>query len=371
MMQKAVWTAAAAAALLGLGLGAGVANAETPPAWTSVGPSQVGGSVTAVTTLGYGNGRVAEYMFRYDGRTAAMYSRSDNESWALSGIMGIKIGEVVVAAKALGPNDVLFFTRISSGGGRVIQYTGIRETVPSGFLTGAKFTVLKTFGAGIGSASVISADDIWVFGAEGAAHTLGVWHYNGTTWTQVSKTFNNGSADSATDAWAASGTTLEHWNGSAWTAASILNLVSTKLGIKTPVVSALYTGSGGTSFALVSGKTGTDGNKVAVLEYTGGAWHSVGTFGPGTAVPNVAASDGDGGLWFAVTNGSGKPAQLVHYAGAQHTLTSVALPGLTTAAGSAIDSIAQVPGGTSELLGGDIVKTTDGNPLTAKVYRLS
>jgi hypothetical protein len=370
MMRKTGWGAAGATVVLGLGLGAGVANAATAPTWTSVGPAQVGGSVTAVTTLGYGDGKVAEYMFRYDGRTASMYSRSDNESWALAGITGIKIGEVVTAAKALGPNDVLFFTRISSGGGRVIQYTGIREKVPGGYLTGAKFTVLKTFGAGIGSASVISASDIWVFGAEGAAHTLGVWHYNGKTWTQVSKTFDNGSADSATDAWAASGTTLEHWNGSRWTATSILNLVATKLGIKIPVVSALYTGSGSAPFALASGESGPGVTKVAVLEYTGGAWHSVGTFGPGTAVPNVAASDGDGGLWFAVTNGSGKPAQLVHYSGAQHTVTSVALPGLTTAAGSAIGSIAQVPGSTSELLGGDIVKPIDSNPLTAEVYRL-
>lgn len=370
MSRKMILAAVGVAALLGLllGLGAGAANAATAPAWTSVGPSQVAGRVTAVTTLAYGNGKVAEYAFTYNGDKPGMFSRSNNESWARDGIAGAKVGEVVVAAKALGPNSVLLFTRISSGGGRVIQFTGVRERVNGGFLTAPKFTVLKTFGAGIGSASATSASDVWVFGAQGAAHTLGVWHYNGKTWTQVSKTFNNGSADSSNDAWAAHGTYLEHWNGSKWTATNIAGLLSSK----TAIVSTMYAGGGGAPFALVSEKVNPTGSQVAVLEYTGKAWHKAGTYAPGSAVPGVAASDGAGGLWFSVTNGTSKPARLLHFGNAHRTLIAVPLAGLTTdSAGSAINGIAQVPGTIRELLGGDTVNRTGSNPITVKVYRLS
>jgi hypothetical protein len=58
--------------------------------------------------------------------------------------------------------------------------------------------------------SVLSANDIWVFGApSGHLPALGAEHFNGKTWTQVPKTYANGSAASAKDVWASSGTTKE------------------------------------------------------------------------------------------------------------------------------------------------------------------
>jgi hypothetical protein len=372
MAGKLVKIAVGVTALLSLG--AGVANAAVSsaagPGWQSVFRGGVAGRVTAVTTVMYGSGKVAEFAFTYNGDKPAMYSRSDNESWALNGITGAKAGEVVVAAKAIGPNQVLLFTDIAaSGGGRVIEYTAIREHAGAGYVTGAKFTVLKTFGAGIGSASVLSASDVWVFGSPAAgAGKLGVWHYNGKTWTQVSKSLTDGSGSSGTNAWAASGTTLEHYNGSTWTATSIAGLLPTK----NATVSTMFTGGAGSPYAIVSenAKPAGGGGGIVVLEYNGHQWMKVASYASGSAVPGAAAADGASGLWFSVSEGS-EPARLLHFENAHHTLTVVALPGLTTnSAGSAINSIAQIGGYTKELVGGDVVNRA-GDPLTAKVYYLN
>ena len=372
MVRNMVKVAVGAVALLGLG--AGVANAATlsaaAPTWTPVFPYGIHQDVTAVTTVMYGSGKTAEFAFTYNGDHPLMYSRSDNESWGLDSVTGAESHEVVVSAKAIGPNQVLLFTQINGGrgGGRVIEYTAIREQTPGGYVTGAKFTVLKTFGAGIGSASVLSASNVWVFGSATAGEgSLGVWHYNGKTWTQVSKTFTNGSAVSSTDVWAASGTTLEHYNGSKWTATSVAGLLTSK----NATISTIFSGGGGAPYAIVSenAKAAGGGGPVVVLEYNGHQWVKVASYASGSAVPGAAAADGAAGLWFSVSEGANQPARLLHFANAHHTLTAVTISGLTNnAPGSAISSIAQI-GYTKELIGADINHTT--STPTASVYSLS
>jgi hypothetical protein len=372
-MMRKIFTVAVSAATL-LGLGAGAASAATSaagPTWTSVFDYGIHQDVTAVTTVMYGSGKTAEFVFTYNGDHPVMYSRSDNESWGLEGVTGAKSHEVVVAAKAIGPNQVLLFTQVDggSGGGRVIEYTAVREQTSLGYETGAKFTVLKTFGAGIGSASVLSASNVWVFGSAAAgAGKLGVWHYNGKTWSQVSTTFTNGSGVSGTDAWAASGTTLEQYNGSKWTATSIAGLLSSR----NATVSTILTGGAGSAYAIVSenSRAGGGGGPVVVLEYNGHAWVKVAAYASGSAVPGAAAADGAAGLWFSVTEGANTPARLLHFENAGHVLTAVPVPGLTTnAAGSAISSIAQIGDYTKELVGADINHAT--STPTASVYSLS
>jgi hypothetical protein len=374
MVRRRQVFAIAVGAVTLLGLGAGTASAAVSaaagPTWTSVFPYGIHQDVTAVTTVMYGSGKTAEFAFTDNGDHPLMYSRSDNESWGLDSVTGAKSHEAVVSAKAIGPNQVLLFTQINggSGGGRVIEYTAIREQTPGGYVTGAKFTVLKTFSAGIGSASVLSASNVWVFGSAAAgAGGLGVWHYNGKTWTQVSKTFTNGSAVSSTSVWAASGTTLERYNGSKWAATSIAGLLSSK----NATVSTIFTGGADSPYAIVSenAKAAGGGGPVVVLEYNGHAWVKVASYAAGSAVPGAAAADGAAGLWFSVIEGPNKPARLLHFENAHHTLTAVAVSGLTTnAAGSEVSSVAQIGGSTKELIGADIDHTT--STPTASVYYL-
>ena len=159
MARKMLKVVAGAAALLSLGAGAGVANAavstSVAPAWKSVGPS-AGGQVTAVTTVVYSGGKVAEFAFVSRGAASSMYARSGSESWAHAGIPGSKDGERVVAAKAIGPNEVLVFANTQAGQSRVLKVVGHSSTTGGGHTTRYTWTVLKTFAAKIGTASVLS-----------------------------------------------------------------------------------------------------------------------------------------------------------------------------------------------------------------------
>lgn len=354
MARKMLKVVAGAAALLSLG--AGVANAATTsaaaPTWQSVGKSGVRGEVTAVTSVIYSGGKVGEFAFAFHGTKPSMYARTGSGSWAFDTINIAKTGERIVSAKAIGPNEVLAFTRINGGQSRVLKRTG------------QTWTVLHTFGAEIGSASVLSASNVWVFGtsAKGGGN-LGVWHFNGKAWTRVAKGYTDGSAQSSKDVWAASGRLLEHWNGARWTATSIAGLVAKP----TARVSTIYTGDGGSPYAIVS-ENFTSSGPVVVLEYNGHAWKKVASYARGSAVEGAAAGDGRSGLWFSVNNGAGKAGVLLHWGNHVHTLTVATVPGLNDSLGSAINSIAQLGSGSStrELAGGYLNQPA-GDP-SAKVY---
>ena len=364
MARKMLKVVAGAAALLSLGAGvANAATAQAAPAWRSVGIGNgARGEITAVTSVTYSGGKVAEFAFAFDGVTPSLYARSGNESWALDGIPVAKAGERVVSAKAIGPNEVLVFTRTRDGRSRVLKMVGHSARQGGGITYWRTWTVLHTFGAEIGSASVLSASNIWVFGtsANGGGH-LGVWHFNGKSWTRVASGYADGSAQSSKSVWAASGRTLEHWNGAAWTATSIAGLVP-KPGA---TVSTIYTGDGNSPYAVVS-ENPTSSGPVLVLEYNGHAWKRVASYPTGRAAEGAAAADGASGLWFSVNRGAGKAGVLLHYDNHAHTLTVAAVPGLNDSLGSAINSITQV-GATKELAGGYIIKPT-GDPSAPKVY---
>jgi hypothetical protein len=370
MARKMFKVAAGVATLLSLGAGAGAANAavsaSTTPAWQSVGPTGIAGEVTAVTTVLYSGGKLAEFAFVNDGDKTlpSMYSRSGVESWALNGIAVARDGEIVVSARAISSNEVLLFTKLHGGGGRVLKGVGHTVVLGGGHEFYYTWSVLKTFGAAIGSASVLSASDVWVFGSSAAgAGKLGVWHYNGATWKQVSTSgFTNGSAESNADVWAISGTSMEHYNGSKWTATSLASLLPAKSTSSSPSLTTVSTGEDYTTYAIGSGDA-RSGGPVVVLEYNGHAWVKVATFPSGNPVPGAASADGGAGLWFPVYNGAGKPAKLLHYVSSTHTVTAAALPGLTSSAGSDILAIANVSGSTRELAGGYILHPA-GNPTT-------
>lgn len=373
MVRKVAKVTMGAAMLLSLGVvaaNASIAQASTPT-WTSVFRGGVTGEVTALANVNTGN-NAAQFAFVSNGSSAPeMYSRTNNESWALDHISVAKPGEVVIWAKAVGPNEVFFFTRLRGGGGRVLKFIGKSEKVGSGEKYIATFSVVKAFSAEIGSASVVTAKDIWVFGSSAAgAGKLGVWHYNGTAWKQVAASLTDGLGLSGTGAWAIAGTTIATYNGSKWTATSLASLFPAKSATDTPSLTDIYTGQG-TSYAIGENNTKNAGAGFVVLEYNGHTWVKVASYAKGAPAPiaGAAAPDGGGGLWIAVYQGSTKSAELLHYIASEHTFTEAAIQGLTTLPGDGILTINQVNDYTPQLVGG-YVKNANGST-EAKVYYLN
>jgi hypothetical protein len=379
MTRKAMLAAAAVAALLGLGASAGAADAGTsPPAqegFPSVFRSGVAGEISAVTAVSYGGGKVAQFAFTTSGGKPAMYSRTNNGSWGLTTIPAVKAGEVVTAARAVGPDEVLLFTRIGTGaGGRVIRYTATRSR--------ATFTVMKAFPAAIGTASVISATDVWVFGSSAhGAGKLGVWHYNGHTWKQLAATLADGAAENDTHVWAVTGTTIAFYNGTKWTATSAAPLLSGKTPTAASSLSFVYAGPGNAVYALAAGnRTADQGGPLTLLRYTGSTWAKAASSGHGRPVPGAAATDGgiegnngitegSQGIFFPIDNGPSRAPQLVHYAtNIKNVLTTIVAWGVTNVPGARLLTIANVPGSQRELVGGFAPNTGTGPATYAKAY---
>jgi hypothetical protein len=88
-------------------------------------------------------------------------------------------------------------------------------------------TTVKDFHAGIASATVLNSKDVWLFGTDDkpGATKLGVYHYNGRTWTRVSAALGYGYAVSDHDVWASAIDGVENYNGYTWTATSLASLL--------------------------------------------------------------------------------------------------------------------------------------------------
>jgi hypothetical protein len=353
-------TIAGAAALMSMGV-AGVANAAVTPAapsWQSVGRPGYSGTVTAVTGARH-DGETAEFTFvsTEDPETAAlpyMLSRSDNEEWAYGAVPFTKPDDEVVAATAISPTDVLVFIR-ANGGGKVLR------------LSGRKWSIVKTFAAEIGGASVLADNDIWVSGTADGTGTapLGVWHYDGHAWTKVASGLTGVSATSATNAWAYNGTTVEHYNGKHWTATSLASLLPPKGSETDPGLTAVVATSGSTAYAV--GSAGGMLAGIQALRYNGHAWSRAAPYGYQSGIGGAKVSgDGHGGLWIPV--GYYGRAIMVHYVNGSHKLTGTALP-QTAIPYTIIASIAQIPGTAEELAGGTATESVRDAPFVAKTFQ--
>lgn len=356
-ISKTAAGAAAAVAALGLGLGTvGTANAATPT-WTSVGPTGVSGEITAVATVPYGGGRLGQWAFQSTANEdphgyPSVYSRSDNENWAKTGLSGSKPGEVFVAAGAISNTRVLAFSNLRGAGGRVWEFSG------------GTWHVIHTFGAQIGGAKVLSATNVFVFGNTSGAGALGVWHYNGTAWTRIAATLQGSSADSSVNAWGYSGTTIGHWNGSKWTGTNVASLLPAKISQNAPYIVSVIKKDSQTAFAVATGGAHNYGGPIVVLYYNGRTWSRVGTYtGLGIPGANLVSLDrfgGSVGLWIPLYEPNG-PSVLLHYSNG--TFTKATLPAPATDPSSTINAITQIPH-TSEQLAGGYVDTTSGQPPT-------
>jgi hypothetical protein len=294
---------------------AAVTPAATPP-WTSVSPSGVGGEITAFAAAQAGN---ANYQWAFQSTAnevsngyPSAYSRVNDGSWTKTALPGSSAGEVFVSASAISPTDVLAFTDLPGApvGAREWQYNG------------TSWKVIRQFDAPIGTATVINANDVWVFGKTNADRPLGVYHYDGKTWTKLASTLNGGQGLSGAtpQAWAYSLNQVAHYNGKKW--------VPTVLPIPGNDTSVTdFWDANGTYYAVGANK---QDQTIIFISGNGITWSIAATYDGATPVENQIANDGQNGIWLAVKLGSGGSAVL-HYILSIRELTETPLPGTVEA----------------------------------------
>ena len=169
--------------------GAGPAKAPAP-SWRIVKSVSSGqGAFTAVVATGTASGWAFGGDFGASAAADAPAWRLSGGTWTQDRAFPGKPGETVVAAGASSPSDVWAFTQLgpdasgNAGGSRVLHFNG------------TAWSVVKTFTAQLGGASVVSMNDVWVFGSDPfGSPALGAWHFNGRTWQFTGVGLEGGSA---------------------------------------------------------------------------------------------------------------------------------------------------------------------------------
>jgi hypothetical protein len=350
-MARKLSRAATAAAALALGAAAAVATpalASTAkpapgPTWTSVSPALVSGTVTAFAAAEVGNANTQwafvttanEVLTGYP----SVYSRVNNGSWTKTALPGSSAGEVFVSATAISPTNVLAFTRLPGAGGREWQYDG------------STWKVIKAFDESIGDATVIDADDAWVFGNDASGGgDLGVYHYNGTTWTKLASTLEGGQgmSGSTPTAWAYGSNKVAFYNGTEWVP-TILPIPGNDTRV-TDVWDA-----NGTIYAVA---TNEQDETVIFISGNGKTWSIAAAYPGAVPLQNQIANDGQNGVWIPVTT-AGDTSAVLHYILSTKALTETSLPGT-------IDAIHELDV-TNELVGGYVPSSKDNPPTYAEI----
>ena len=356
MSRKGAWPIAVAAGAAGLlalaavaapAATAGTASSSTGPAavpkWRITESVKTSANFTAVVATG----RTTGWAFLGNGFNAAPVAfQLSGGTWKKAPFPGTKGDEAVIDAAATSPSDVWAFTEgtgTSFPGGtpaRALHYNG------------SKWSVVKTFGEPIAGASVLAANDVWVFGTMGftGEPALGAWHYNGSTWTQVSKTIQGGSALSASSVWGFNGVNVEHWNGAKWTATSVKSLLPPKANVDMdPQVVGILALSARNVWAIGNGQDTDEGGPTVVLHYNGSRWTKLAQANRGFAAGPEFSSDGSGGLWIQNFSPEAGTAYLLHYSAGK--LTVAAVPDGPTK--MAVYAVSQIPGTTQQLAAGE------------------
>ena len=351
--SRGSWIAAGIAGLLITGTAtagiASAASAATPAAagkhWRitftapRVSPGLQGTQdFTAVVATGRTTGFAFDGIGAPGGETAWERTGRAGATWKKVPFPGTANEEVAYAA-ASSPANVWAFGDNGFNGSRVLRWTGSR------------FAVVKTFGGNISAASVLGPRDVWVYGlpAGGGVPAIGVWHYNGQTWSRVGKNISGGSALNDHDVWGFTTTSVEHWNGSTWTATPVNRLLPPRdpHGLNDPQVVGILALSDSNVYAIGNGNRQDEGGPVVVLHFNGHKWSSLATgqfgFGPDFG---QFSSDGSGGLWLAMQGSAGGPSFFVHYADRKFTKAAVNQATIT------IQSLSRIPGTTQQLAGG-------------------
>jgi hypothetical protein len=294
---------------------------------------------TAVVATGNTTGFAFDGIGAPGGETAWQRTGHTGAAWKKVPFPG-KTNEEVAYAAASSPTNVWAFGNNLFNGSRVLRWTG------------SKFAVVKTFGGSITAASVLGPKDVWVYGlpAGGGVPVIGVWHYNGRTWSRTGKNISGGSALNDHNVWAFTTTSVEHWNGHTWTATPVSRLLPPRdsRGLNHPQVVGILALSASNVYAIGNGNRQDEGGPLVVLHFNGHKWSKLaatGQFGFGPDFQQFS-SDGSGGLWLAMQGPAGGTSFLVHYAGGKFTKAAVNSATVT------VQSLSRIPGTTRQLAGG-------------------
>jgi hypothetical protein len=362
MGLKAFTVAVGTVALIGAGAGVAAASVASPAgtartaAWRP-GPAGVAGQATAVTGVRV-NGNTTEFAFVYDYSEHSMYVRVNSGGWTKENGPGLAKGEEVVAAKAFSPSHLVVFT---ASPGKNASRVLVDKA--------GKWTVAVKFGSPIGSASVLSPSNIWVFGLPNGSGSkpLGVYHYDGKSWKHVAASFSGGGGVSATSAWAVNGTVAEHLAGGKWTGTNLASLIPLG-GFGSRALIGVYPTSPTTAYAVGSGNAQDAGGPLVVLRFNGHSWKEVASHAGGFVTATGVAADGKGGLIIAGLSGAGGKALLLHYAKGSGKLVAESAQGMTNVLDSAFQTAANVPGTTVDIVGGSTIATNGLTLSKAKIY---
>jgi hypothetical protein len=313
--------AAMATAMASLGMAP--ANAATPPAWRVIDSITSSPYHPDAFTAVVATGKTSGYAFQYTPTGEVAYQRTGATTWKRVWFPG---NVRVSVAEATSPTDVWAFGN------------GAAE------LTGGTWKTVKTFTAGIASATVLSSKDVWLFGTDdkSGATKLGVYHYNGHTWTRVSAALGAGYAVSDHDVWASAINGVENYNGHKWTATSLASLLPAK-DKNDEIVDGIIALSARNVYALDSDfAVGRETAALYVLHYNGHTWSKVAE-NYGFSLKSLSP-DGKGGFYFtAFQHDGGNPALLHYYDG---KLTDV--PQFTSNPTTSVYDVTHIPGSTQQ-----------------------
>jgi hypothetical protein len=318
-------------------LSSGAANAAVAhtPAWHPV-LSVPNGAPSNTPDTVVATGKTSGWAFLQGGTVA--YERTGASAWKKVAFPG-RGGAVNVAA-ASSPSNVWAAYR-SSQGTQLYRWNG-------------KWTVTKTFPGAVTAISVLSPNDVWVFGGIGAGGQAGVFHYNGHKWTEVSSTLEGGYAVSDGNVWAFNGAQVAHFNGRKWTTTNVAKLLPPATRHVPAYLTGIIALAPNDVYATGEGVTTPRGGPGVVLHFNGRTWSRVAESGAfETATGKSLASDGKGGLWIAGESFPSIFPALFHYSAGKVTTASVPV-------GAEINSVSRVPGTAAALAGGGQLGTANG-----------
>jgi hypothetical protein len=307
---------------------AGVGRVTAPP-WRIIESVKTNsnGDFTAVVATGKATG------WAFDGLSRPTAWERNGSTWTKVTFPG-RNNEYVAAAGATSPSDVWALVDSYRRGSQVVHWDG------------RDWSVVHTFTGQIDGASVVAANDVWVFGFPKG---LGVWHYDGHTWSLVATKLGGGSALSASNVWAYSGTHVDHWNGHTWASTSVKRLLPPKQELSNPAVSGIIALSATDVYAIGNGNRQDAGGPVVVLHYNGHTWAKAAqgnfdSYGSGQQI----SADGRGGLWLPMPGASGAASSMMHFADGKFTRSPLPVSGERIT----IEAVANIPGTTQALAGG-------------------
>jgi hypothetical protein len=305
---SAAATAVAAAAACALAVPAASASAAPVPAaaasWKIVKTTHLSDapSFTAVTATSPGNAWAFEGLQAGTSRPIAWHL--SGSTWTREPFPG-KADETVWAAGSSSATDVWAVTSTGTRS-RALRWNG------------SSWKVAGSFHSNDTAVTVLSANDVWVFGSAGA------WHYNGHSWSRPASGHGliSGSARSQDSVWAVGGTSVGHWNGSTWSRTSVASLLP-HYHLSEPRLVGIYARSWNSVWALGTGGRQDELGPTVLLHYNGHNWARV-ALDASSGDPEQVIPDGSGGLWIP-SQKSGGAFQMLRYSGGH--LNVVAVPG--------------------------------------------